>query len=95
MQAAMGLGTWLKQNRLHRTEEKLKSLRSRLKHNRKKLEEVAKNRDKGEITADEAAARERKLHEERDKLTREINDLVAEEERLRKELAAADALPVR
>lgn len=84
----MGLATWLKQNRLKRTEEKIKSLRTRQKHVRRKEEELANLRKKGEVTPEEAKRREQKLHDEKEKLTHDINQLLGEEERLRKELEA-------
>ncbi len=84
----MGLGTWLKQSRLKRTEEKIKSLRTRQKHVRRKEEDLANLRKKGEVTPEEAKKREQKLHEEKERLTHEINSLIGEEERLRAELEA-------
>lgn len=91
----MGLATWLKQSRLKRMESKLKTLRTRQKHVRRKEEELANQRRAGSVGADEAKARERKLHEEKEKLTHEINALLVEEERLREELRREDALPAR
>lgn len=88
MRESMGLGTWLKQNRLARIEKKIKTLRTRQKHVRRKEEDLAKQLKAGAVTADAAKEREGKLHDERERLTHEINDLMAEEERLRKELEA-------
>lgn len=95
MRGHMGLGTWLKQSRLKRIEDKVKSLRTRQKHVRKKEEEIAAQRKRGDLTPDEAKAREAKLHEEKERLTHEINALLAQEETLRRELESANALPVR
>ena len=91
----MGLATWLKRSRLTRVEHKLKNLRTRQKLVRRKEEDVANQRRAGALTPDEAKARAAKLHEEKEKLTHDINALLAEEERLRDDLAKLDALPAR
>lgn len=91
----MGLSTWLKQGRLKRIEGKLKNLRTRQKLVRKKEEDLAQQRRAGSLSATEAEERSRKLHEDKEKLTHEINALVAEEERVRAELKREDALPAR
>ena len=85
----MGLATWLKQGRLQRLESKLKTLRTRQKHVRRKEEELAEQKRKGELTPDVHAERARKLHDEKEKLTHEIAVVAAEAERLREELQAA------
>ena len=91
----MGLSTWLKQGRLKRMETKLKSLRTRQKLVRRKEEDLANQRRAGTVGAEEAKAKEQKLHEEKEKLTHEINTLLGEEEALRAELAREGALPAR
>lgn len=91
----MGLAIWLKQSRLKRMESKLKSLRTRQKLIRRKEEDIANQRRAGTLGAEEAKAREQKLHAEKEKLTHEINETLVEEERLRDELRREDALPAR
>ena len=91
----MGFSTWLKQGRLKRIETKLKSLRTRQKHVRKKEDDLARDRKAGAVPSTEAEERARRLHDEKEKLTHEINLLVAEEERVRGELAREGALAAR
>jgi chromosome segregation ATPase len=91
----MGLSTWLKQSRLKRMESKLKGLRSRQKLVRRKEEDLANQRRAGSVTAEDAKVKEQKLHDEKERLTHEINGLLHDEERLRDELKRADALPAR
>ena len=91
----MGLSTWLKQSRLKRLEGKIKSLRTRQKLVRRKEEDLANQRKAGSVGVEEAKAKEQKLHEEKEKLTHELNGVIAEEEALREELRRADALPAR
>lgn len=83
----MGLQTWWLENRLRRIETKLKSLRSRQRHLREDEDEVARQRKRG--GGPDLEQRERKLHAERERVTREINDLVAQEQRLKQELHEA------
>ena len=91
----MGLSTWLKQSRLKRIEGKIKSLRTRQKLVRRKEEDLANQRRAGSVGAEEAKTKEQKLHEEKEKLTHELNAALAEEETLREELRRLDALPAR
>lgn len=90
MPESMGLGTWLKQNRLRSVETKLKGLRARQKHLREEAEEVLAQKRKGTLTAEEAARKEDRLHDEREKLTKQVHQLMAEEERLKAELKALE-----
>ncbi|GEM_PF-4539848 len=72
----MGLKTWWLESRLNRMESKLRTKRGLLRRAR-------------EHEAEAQGERKAKLHAEREKLTREINALIVEEEHLKKELAAA------
>lgn len=87
----MGLSTWLKQNRLKRTESKLRQLRG-MQRRYRELEADALNMKKaGSISAEEYQQRLDKLHEDRERTTHQINELLGEEERLRQELRAEGA----
>lgn len=70
----MGLKTWWMESRLNRMEGKLRHKRGLLKRVRDQ-----------EAKAD--GPRKARLHAEREKLTRDINHLIVEEEHLKKELA--------
>ena len=84
----MGIATWLKERRLERTHRKLKHLRafqSRLRDQEAELHEQLKRG----APSTELEAKERKLHEDRDRITREIKTLQAEEDKLKTELKPA------
>ena len=83
----MGIATWLKERRLERTHRKLKHLRAFQSKLRDQENEIQAQRKRG-APSTELEAKERKLHEERERLTREIKGLQAEEEKLKAELKA-------
>lgn len=72
----MSLRTWWLESKLNRMEQKLRTKRGFLKRVR-------------DQEADATGERKAKLHAEREKLTREINHLVVEQEHLKKDLQAA------
>lgn len=83
----MGISTWLKERRLERTHQKLKHLRafqSRLRDQENDL----MNQKKAGAPSTELEAKQQKIHEDREKITKEIKVLQAEEEKLKAELAA-------
>jgi hypothetical protein len=82
------LTDWLNKSRLKRTERKLRRLRSRQRQIRDKEEDLQKVIRRGAAN-DEQKARAKKLHDEKEHLTQEINRLHADEERLKAELKAA------
>lgn len=84
----MGIATWLKERRLERTHRKLKHLRAFQSRLREQEAELHDQRMKG-APSTELEAKERKLHEERDRITREIKALQAEEDKLKTELKPA------
>lgn len=84
----MGITTWLKQRRLERTHRKLKHLRAFQARLRDQESEVMKLRAKG-APSTELQAKEKRLHEERERITREVHALQAEEEKLKADLKAA------
>ena len=86
----MGLRTWWLDNKLRRTENKLKALRARQRQLRDQESDLAKAR-RGGLSAQEAEARERKLHAEKERITHEIGRLLGDEERLKRELREAGA----
>lgn len=82
----MGLSSWLKERRLERTHAKLKHLRSMQARIREQIETLHKDpRGASRETLD---ARERKLIDEKEKLTRTIHELEGAEKRLKTELDA-------
>lgn len=87
MEWHMGLSSWFKERRLERTHAKLKHLRAIQSSLRDQENEIHAQRTRG---ADSPAleSREKKLHDERDKITRQIRDLEAEEKQLKVELKA-------
>ena len=85
----MGIATWLKERRLERTHRKLKHLRGFQSRLRDQLEEVRKEKLRGSTPSTTLDAREKKLHDEKEKLTKQIHTLQAEEEKLKGELKAA------
>jgi type II secretory pathway component PulM len=84
----MGIATWLKQRRLERTHAKLKHLRAFQSKLRDRENDIVNQRKAG-APSTELEAKQRKLHEDREKLTREIKTLQAEEEKLKAELKTA------
>jgi hypothetical protein len=76
MRGSMSLKTWWLESRLNRMEAKLRTKRGLLKRAR-------------DHEADAEGDRKVKIHAEREKLTRDINALIVEEEHLKKELAEA------
>ena len=84
----MALTDWLTKTRLKRTERKLRRLRARQRQIRDKEEELQKVIRRGAGT-DDTKARAKKLHDEKEHLTKEINGLVADEDRYKAELKAA------
>lgn len=82
----MGLSSWLKELRLERTHTKLKHLRAIQASLREQEADLQKQH--GRTSAPDLEAKERKLHEERDKITRQIRDLEAEEKQLKVQLKA-------
>ncbi len=84
----MSLATWLKQRRLERTHRKLKHLRAFQARLRDQENDLANQRKAGAPAA-ELLEKERKLHEEREALTRQIHELQAEEDKLKAELKTA------
>lgn len=86
--AGMGLSTWLKERRLERTHARLKHLRAFQSKLRDQENDLINSRKAGAPSA-ELDAKQRRIHEEREKLTKEIHVLQAEEEKLKAELAAA------
>lgn len=85
----MGLKTWWLESRLNRMESKLRTKRGLMRRVRTHADELAAQKKKGAISPEDFKARDAKLHEERERLTREINALIVEEEHVKKELAAA------
>jgi hypothetical protein len=85
----MPLSTWLKKTQLKRVERKLKSLRARQRQVRDKSEQLKKDRSRGTVTPEEYQRREKQLHDEREVVTKHVNALIADEERLKAELKAA------
>jgi hypothetical protein len=86
-QERMGISTWLKERRLERTHARLKHLRAFQSKLRDQENELAKERKDG-APSSVLEAKEHKIHEEREKLTKEVHELQAEEEKLKAELAA-------
>lgn len=84
----MSLATWLKERRLSRTHQKLKKLRALQARVRDQLETVHKDQRRG-APSTELESRERRLVEEKEKLTRQIHDLEAEEKQLKVQLQTA------
>lgn len=84
----MGISTWLKERRLERTHRKLKHLRAFQSKLRDEENDIADQKRRG-APSTELDAKERKIHEEREKLTREIHALQAAEEKLKAELKTA------
>jgi len=82
----MGITTWLKERRLARTHARLKKLRSLQKRIRDQVDTLHKE-GRGSAST-ELDARERKLLDEKDRLTRQIHDLEAAEKQLKTELNA-------
>lgn len=80
----MGLSSWLKARRLERTHNKLKHLRAIQAKLRQKEADLANQRKAG-APSTELEARQRAIHEEREKLTREIHALEATERQLKAE----------
>lgn len=84
----MGLAQWLKERRLARTHQKLKKLRALQARAREQLEDVHTEQRKG-APSTSLEAKERRLVEEKEKLTRQIHDLETEEKQLKTELQTA------
>lgn len=78
----MGISSWLKERRLERTHSKLKHLRAFQSKLRDEEAELHKIRTNGAPNP-QIEAKERKLHEEREKITRQIRELEAEEKQLK------------
>jgi peptidoglycan hydrolase CwlO-like protein len=89
----MPLTTWLKKTQLKRVERKLRRLRARQRQLRDKTDDLKKDRSRGTLAPEEYQRREKTLHDEREAITKEVNHLVVEEERLKAELKAAGASP--
>lgn len=87
----MGLSTWLKERRLERTHRKLKHLRAIQAKVRGRLEAVQAEKKKHGAPSTELDMREKKFHDEKEKLTRQIHTLQAEEEKLKAELKGSNA----
>jgi len=83
----MGLTTWLKERRLERTHRKLKHLRALQARVREQEAEVHELK-KRSAPSTELDAKERKLHEERERLTHQIRELEGAEKQLKAELKA-------
>lgn len=88
MRDVVGLTTWLKERRLERTHRKLKHLRA-IQARLRDQEADLQNSRKAGASAAEIEARRSRIHDEREKVTREIHDLQAEEERLKVALKAS------
>ena len=86
----MGFSTWLKERRLERTHRKLKHLRALQARLREQENDIHDQKKRG-APSTELDAKERKLHEEREKFTREIRELEAAERQLKAELKGASA----
>lgn len=84
----MSFSSWLKERRLARLHAKLKHLRALQHRNRDQTEELQARRKRGEAST-EIAAREAKLHDERERLTREISEVAREEKDLQAQLKKA------
>lgn len=83
----MGISSWLKQRRLERTHAKLKHLRAFQARLRDQENDLQNSRKAG-APSTELEAKQRKIHEERERVTREIKVLQEEEEKLKVELKA-------
>jgi type II secretory pathway component PulM len=88
MAACMGLSTWLKERRLERTHAKLKSLRARQADLRHREQDLANSRKAG-MPSTQLEAKQRAIHEERERVTAAIRELEAEEKQLKLELGPA------
>lgn len=86
----MSLSSWLKERRLARLHAKLKHLRALQHRNREQNDELQARKKRGEAST-ELAAREAKLHDEREKLTREISEASREEKELQAKLKRSEA----
>lgn len=84
----MGLATWWKERRLERTHAKLKHLRAFQSRLRDQENDLSSQKKAG-APSTELEAKARKIHDERERITREIHALQAEEEKLKAELKAA------
>lgn len=81
----MSISSWLKERRLARLHAKLKHLRALQGRNREQNEELQARKKRGESST-EIASREAKLHDEREKLTREISEAAREEKEIQAQL---------
>lgn len=84
----MGLSTWLKERRLERVHRKLKHLRAFQSKLRDRENDLHAQRKDGGPAA-ELEAKEHKIHEERERITREVKELQAQEEKLKADLKTA------
>jgi hypothetical protein len=84
----MGLSSWLKKRRLERTHAKLKHLRAFQSKLRDRENDLVNQRKAG-APSTELAEKERKIHAEREALTRQIKELQLEEDKLKAELKTA------
>jgi len=82
----MGLKTWFLENKLQSVERRLKVLRTELKHQRKKLEELDTSRERGEIKEEDYRASRAIMEDHKARLVRDIHDAEAKERALRSEL---------
>lgn len=84
----MGLSTWLKERRLERVHRKLKHLRAFQSKLRDQENDLAQRRKAG-APSTELESKERRIHEERERITKDVHVLQAEEEKLKAELKTA------
>ena len=84
----MGLSTWLKERRLERTHRKLKHLRAFQSKLRDQENDLESQRKSGAAST-ELEAKQRKIHEERERLTKQVRELEAAEKALKAELKAS------
>ena len=84
----MSLRTWWLENRLGRIDQKLKRLRSMQKRLRDEEADLAREKKNG-LDGATAAAREAKLHAERERVTQDIARTMDDEERVKSELREA------
>lgn len=90
VRGSMGFSTWLKERRLERTHRKLKHARA-IQAKLRDQENDLQNQRKAGAPSTELDARTKKIHEGRERVTHQIHELQAEEERLKAELKGTNA----